>query len=121
MGWKSHISRQGSSGSGRERRAHARFRTSLSVLAGGGQLAERRYIMIDVSEGGALLQPNLDLPEHANAEIRLAGGRSAEVRVLRQSTAGTAVTFAGKGDDSGLIADLIDLARISGPCRPEVR
>lgn len=77
-------------------------------------------MLVDVSAGGALLSPNLDLPERTTARVRLAGGQSSDAIIVRQSVAGTAIMFFGD-QQGGLAEDLINLARIAGPCRPEIQ
>jgi hypothetical protein len=77
-------------------------------------------MLMDISRSGALLSPNIDLPESTEVDLRLAGGQSARVTVVRQSTVGTAVAFDGAAMESALVSDLVNLARIAGPCRPEL-
>lgn len=119
MGWRDYISGLKDRKTGRERRKHQRIRTSLSVISGSTGPGERRHVLLDVSRGGGLLSPNLDLSEQTETMLRLEGGKSASVTVVRQSAAGTAIMFDDSTDATGLIADLVNLARIAGPCHPE--
>lgn len=114
MVWRRYISRLTGRSGGQDRRQYSRYKTSLSVLASAADFEERRHVLVDVSTSGALLSPNLDLPENVTATIRLAGGQSAEAVVVRQSAAGTAVRFSGTPGTGGLPEDLVNLARIAG-------
>lgn len=119
MGLKSYIWGLKVRKSGQDRRKHPRIRTSLSVLSGESATEEHRHVLLDVSRSGGLLSPNLDLPEEGTTILRLEGGKSAEVAVVRQSVAGTAVMFDTRPESAGLINDLLNLARIAAPCSPE--